>query len=84
MSRTAYFVSTKVGAIHIRLQRDGLWHPEWSGTMVDGYLTPQQAVSALAAGTVRPLSTDFNTGMLGLPAELSAWSTVEDRRVLLA
>lgn len=71
-----------MGDIHIRLQRDGLWHPQWGDTVVDGFLTPQQAAAALILGTVRPLSADFSTGLLGLPADLSGWTTVEDRRVL--
>lgn len=82
MSRTAYLASTRVGDIHIRLQRDGLWHPQWCNSVVDGFLTPQQAAVALAQGAVRPLSADFNTGMLGLPADLSGWTLVDDRRVL--
>lgn len=84
MSRTAYFVSTQVGDVHIRLQRDGLWHPEWNDKLIDGFLTPQQAVDALTKGAVRTLSADFKPDELGLPADLTGWTQVEDRRFLLA
>lgn len=83
MSRSSYRVSTSVGQIHIRLQSDGLWHPEWNSMLAEGYLTPQQAVTALVTGKVRPLAAEFDTSLDALPAELSKWTVVEDRRVLL-